>query len=202
MTKVLRILLSVGVLATLWGVSSAIVSAQSTTLDQRIAQYKKDRNTNLNQETQTIKLRCPVAQTALKTLDTKIGTIQTNRKTAYEQISVVLMNLQKSLDNQAFETTSYQTIVDGYAAKIAEYSSNITIYKQAVEDAAAVDCNKDPNGFRAALETARLYHDKMSPNITDIRSYVTNTVKPSLEQIKTQLASGRTTGGSLDNATQ
>jgi hypothetical protein len=197
MKKQSRVLVSLSVLLAVFAVGCVqpALYAQDTTLAQRLEQYKKDRNINTKQETQSIKLRCSVAQAALKNLLVRINTAQSSRQTAYKNISDILANLQKSLNEQAFEISTLKSVTDTYNAKVTVYTGDITVYKQAVEDAIAVNCVEDPHGFRGALETARLYHDKLVPDITDIRSYTTNTVKTSLTQIKVQLSSGHTTGG-------
>lgn len=194
-----RFILSAVMLLTVFVASNVlpvtVLHAQTPALDQRLEQYKKDRAINLKAETQSLKIRCSVAQASLKNLQTRIGAAQTTRETAYKNISDVLTKMETRLSNQAFEVTNLKTIIDTYNVKVTEYKTNFGIYKQAVDDAVAVDCAANPYGFRGALETARLYHDKLVPNITDIREYTTNTAKTSLDQIKEQLASGRTTGG-------
>lgn len=169
--------------------------AQETTLEQRLEQYKVERKIETRNKEEKIKIRCGIAQANLKNLQARINQVQATRATAYKNIADILTNLRNSLNEQAFETTTFTSVIDTYNAKVAEYTANMNIYKQAVDDAVAVNCVNDPHGFKGALETARLYHDKMVPHITDIRTYVTNTVKTTLQQIKEQLVSGRTTGG-------
>lgn len=173
----------------------SVVSAQDTTLEQRLETYKTERKIDSKSKEDKLKLRCSIAQANLKNLQTRLNQVQTTRATAYKNISDILNNLQKSLNDQAFETTDLSSVIKTYNAKVADYTNNMKIYKQAVDDAVAVNCVNDPHGFKGALETARLYHEKMVPSITDIRTYVTNTVKTTLVQIKDQLSSGRTTGG-------
>lgn len=174
-----------------------LVTAQTTTLEQRLQQYKKDRSIDDKKQgqNQNVKLRCGIAQASMKNLLARIITAQENRKTAYKNISDILDNLLKKLNEQAFETTTLKTVTDTYNAKVATYTTDIETYRQAVEDVIAVDCVKDTGGFIAALETARIYHDRLNPDITDIRSYTTVTVKTTLDQIKKEIAKGNTTGG-------
>ena len=169
--------------------------AQETTLEQRLEQYKVERKIDTKSREEKIKIRCGIAQANLRNLQARINQVQTTRATAYKNIGDILTNLRNSLNEQAFETTTLTSVIDTYNSKVTDYANNMNAYKQAVDDAVAVNCAEDPHGFKGALETARLYHDKMVPLITDIRTYVTNTVKTTLLQIKDQLASGRTTGG-------
>lgn len=172
------------------------VHAQNSTLDQRLQQYIKERNIDTKAVETTLKVRCGVAQAKLKELQARVSNAKTTRDKSYKEISSNLSDLQTKLNAQAFETTDLKSVNDTYNAKVTDFSNNLNAYKQAIDDAVAVDCVANPYGFRGALETARLYHDKLTPAITDIRSYVTNTVKSSLDQIKAKLAKGDTTGSS------
>lgn len=180
--------------------SAQMVHAQNTTLQQRLDQYKTARAINTKENAKSIQAHCVIAQAKLKDLQAHVAGVQKVRGDAYKNITDLLADLQTKLNNQAFEITSIKAVSDTYNNKVGDYTSNLSAYKQALDDSVAVDCVKDPYGFKGALETARLYHDRMVPSITDIRSYLTNTVKPSLTNIKTALESGDTTGSSL-NAT-
>lgn len=192
-----RLIVAVSLLLATLVISSSLVNAQTTTLDQRLQQYIQAQgiDTRNTGTAQTIKIHCSVAQAALKDLQTNLANVQTNRAGVYKNISDVLGGLQTRLSNQAFEITSYKAAVDTYNNKVAGYSSDMTNYQQALADSISVNCNQNPFGFKGALATARLYHDKLSPEVTDIRSYLVNTAEPSLDNIKAQLASGLTSGG-------
>ncbi len=201
MKKQLQFILVLGLFLTTFTASSwmpfaasAQTATPTTTLQQRLDQYKKDRNIDTHQNTQGIKLRCPVAQAAMKTLQVRILSAETSHKTAYQNIADSLANLQKRLNDQAFETTTLKNVTDTYNAKVAIYTADMAAYKQAVSDAVTVDCAADPLGFAGALETARLYHDHLTPDVTDVRNYATTTVKATLDDIKQRLSSGNTTG--------
>lgn len=196
-SKLLRSVISIAALLVLLIAGTAIASAQSTTLTQRLQQYVKNNNLNTKNKAieQNIKLRCPIAQTSLKSLQTNVATVQTKRGAAYKNISDQLTTLQNRLNDQAFEITKVKNMVDTYNGKVTTYTNDLVSYKQALDDSVAVDCNADPFGFYGALLTARLYHDRMTPDVADIRDYALNTVKPNLDLVKQQLNDGQTTGG-------
>jgi len=79
--------------------------------------------------------------------------------------------------------------------KVDSYKASMSNYQKAVNDMATVDCAADPAAFISALQAARKAQEAVLPQITDIRSFVTNTMKPSLAQVRTQIESGQTTGG-------
>lgn len=175
-------------------------NAQTTTdtaLQQRVTTYKASLGRTVAASEQAkIKLRCSVAQANTKNLATRLSTVQKNRAAGYDKILSILNTLSTNLDKQAFETTALQENITALQTKVDTYKTTMNTYQQAVTDASVVDCAADPTAFIAALQTARTAHDAVMTQITDIRAYVTNTIKPTLQVIRTQIESGQTTGGS------
>ena len=54
-----------------------------------------------------------------------------------------------------------------------------------------MDCVTDPTGFKASLETARTARQKVATDATDIRTYVTGTIKPTLAKLRQQLETSK-----------
>lgn len=163
---------------------------------QRIAAYKAALGREVKAAEQTkIKLRCSVAQANAKTLSSRLSTVQKNRNAAYDSILKSLNDLEAKLNKQAFETTGLQQNIQALQTLVDSYKTNMNNYYLAVNDMATMDCAADPAGFVAALQAARTAHDSLTTQITEIRTYVTNTVKPTLSQIRTQIEDGQTTGG-------
>lgn len=180
---------------------SGLAGAETTTLNDRIKAYEKTYNVSatksgLQNLQQKYASHCVVAQAKLRVLQTKVASIQTNRKAAYDNISKQLNTLTKKLDDQAFETTQLKKIHTGLQTKLDQYYTKMANYKQAVDDAVVVDCKANTPAFYASLLAARDNHDDLSVITPDIREYITNTVGPYLDQIAGQLNSGQTTGGS------
>lgn len=173
------------------------VGAQSSTLDSRLKSYQKTLNTEFSKSDQKkLTLHCTVAQAKLQELQTRVNTVKTARATAYQNITTQLDKLTTQLDNQAFETTALKSTTSTLKAKLADYTTQMSIYKQALDDSVAVDCKANPAGFNAALQVARTAHDRLIIITPDARSYTLNTLEPLLDQIGAQLDSGQTTGGS------
>lgn len=174
-------------------------SAQSTTdaaLEARKKTYrdalKEDLSTSVQQR---IKLRCLAVQTNLKAVDARVQNIQTKRGTAYDNILARLNELVANLKNQAFDTTTLEQNVVELTAKVDTYKASMKEYSQAIDDLTVIDCAQDPTSFKAALEVARTNHQKLITSVGDIRTYVTNTIKPQLQAIRAQLEAGQVTGG-------
>ena len=163
----------------------------------RVTAYKAALAQEVNTAEQArIKLRCSVAQANAKTLATRLSTAQKNRNAAYDSILKNLNTLLTKLDNQAFETTALKENITTLQTKVDSYKTNMNNYQLAVSDMATVDCTNDPAAFVAALQAARKAQEAVLPQITDIRAYITNTVKPSLQQVRVQIEDGQTVGGS------
>lgn len=164
---------------------------------QRVTAYKAALGREVSEAEKTrMKLRCGVAQGNAKTLATRLATVQKNRNAAYDSITKNLNTLLTNLDKQAFETTALKENMVSLQAKIDSFKTNMNNYYLAVNDMATVDCANDPLAFIAALTAARKAHDAVQPQLADIRAYITNTVKPTLVQIRSQIEQGQTVGGS------
>jgi hypothetical protein len=163
---------------------------------QRVVTYKAAAGQVSTAEQNRIKLRCGVAQANAKTLATRLATVQKNRGAAYDSIVKALNDLVAKLENQAFETTALKDNITALQSKVDSYKTNMNNYYTAVNDMATVDCAADPLAFIGALQAARQAHDALQPQIADIRAFITNTVKPSLVQVRTQIEDGQTVGGS------
>jgi hypothetical protein len=73
----------------------------------------------------------------------------------------------------------------------------LATYTQTISDLGSMDCVTDPLGFKATLESARTQRDLVAKDAAAIRSYLTDTIKPTLQEIRTSLdAADATTEGS------
>lgn len=169
------------------------VYAQQSTLQQRVESYKAKLGTTPSQsELNRFKLRCSVAQTSLKGLQTKATTAQENRTKVYSKINEDLQKLITVLKEKSIDTTKLEAQAKELDAKITQFNTDANAYKQAVEDSATNDCTTDPLALRAALQEARNNHTKLITEVADIRAYVNNVIKPSLNQVKTDLKAQQT----------
>jgi hypothetical protein len=50
------------------------------------------------------------------------------------------------------------------------------------------DCTADPTGFKASLESARTAREQLAKSAADIRAYIQQTIKPTLVEIRAQVA--------------
>lgn len=197
----ISILLPLGVIIPFFGIeshygSSINAQSQDESLKQRITNYKRNLQYEVrrNQEDK-MKLRCEGVITYIETLNPRLVALQKSRNKAYSSISNQLEELYKRLEAQAFETSKLKTNLDELNAKLATFRADMKGYRQASADMIQINCRKEPIAFIAALETARTKHDALVVLVGDIREYIANTIKPTLQQVRTQIEDGQTVGG-------
>lgn len=165
-----------------------LTEAEKTELKARLEKQKTELKIKLGTaEIALIKSKCTPNQTAISTLNTRVSTNVPTRTKAYESLSSHLNTLLGKLDAKNVDTTELKTELTTLQAKITTFNTDLTAYKQALSDAKNVDCTTDPAAFKAALQTARTARDKVVKDAADIKSYVSGTIKPTLQKIRSQL---------------
>lgn len=198
------VLLPVGILVPALSIRSyhlPLTNAQSQDSNSSLETRKKKYQAIVGEDVSTtdlerIETRCLAVQTNIATLGQRLNNVQTKREQVYGGLLDKLTSLSSRLQNQAFNTEDLDANVSTLDAKIAKYKTTMKAYTQAVDDMTKIDCTEDPTSFTGALEEARTKHAELITQVRDIREYVINTIKPTLQQIKQALAEGRTTGGS------
>ncbi len=183
--------------------TSSSDSAQTTTtnddsskktLEQRTAEYKANFKQTLTKAQQTaVKTKCKAAQGLTSSLSGRIKGIETSRAEVYKNVTDHLSSLQIKLQNKDVDTTELQAEIAALQTKISTYKTDLAAYKQSVADLSAMDCASDPAAFKSALEAARAARTKVVADTTDIRTYITGTIKPTLTKIHDSLAKSETT---------
>jgi len=198
---IIAILLPAGVLVPYFGIESQYgapvsVQAQSESLQQRVQNYKKQLEREIKKgEQDEIILSCAVAKENLAILSTRLESVQKKRSRAYADMLSRLQKVYERLEEQAFETSKLKTNLDELNAKIASYNAEMKSLIRTVDDMEQIDCKNDPVAFVAALEYARNSHRDIITLVDDIREYITNTIKPTMAQIREQVEAGQTVGG-------
>lgn len=197
MNKFLKVLI-ITILLPLTVVSSAFmaqtlhldaqVSAEQSTLQQRVEQYKAKLQTQPSKtDLDKLKLRCSVAQDRLKSLSERISKVHKSRTEGYASINKTLEELTIDLKAKNISVTKLEEQNKQLKAKTDTFSSDITAYKQSIDDAVALDCAADPLALKAAIIDAANYNVKIIPEVADIRNHINNVTKVTLKQIKDDL---------------
>lgn len=166
-----------------------LTEAQKKELQARVQKRVVDQKTKLTTTQQTrIANKCVSAQGALSSAGQRMDVVRAKRTEVYGNITSKLNDLVTKLKAQNVNTTTLESQIKELNAKIDTYNTDLATYKQAVADLTALDCAKDPTAFQASLESARAALAKVRTDAAAISEYVKNTIKPTLVQIRKQLA--------------
>lgn len=126
------------------------------TRNDRLNKYKQTTGVKLTRvQTERLQARCSAAQAKLKQVEGNLSSIETNRERIYGQTLARMSKIATRLEGKGPASETYQQEVAAYRDLIMQFKSDFTEYKAHIGDAATVDCKADPQGFKAALETAR-----------------------------------------------
>jgi len=189
-------LVGVMLLAALLVVSNGPVAAQSSpavpapggSFAQRLEQRKAERVIQLGErDLQRLSGRCIAAQGDVRSIQQKTGPILANRTKVYQRIDAKLwvsIGQLKLADKDTFELEKQRLAL---AEKAAAFQTIATLYQQALDDTIVINCQADVVGFKALLDTARLYQAQVRTQSSDIRAYVVDQIKPKLAGYATEL---------------
>lgn len=164
-------------------------------LKDRITAKKTELKTRLtNAEKLRFQTKCQAAQGRVSAVQGRVKGIETSRGQVYKNIVSRLTALSEKLKNKGINTDQLHTAIDDLEAKITTFNTDLTAYKQAVVDLSSMDCKTDPEGFKAALESARAAREKVHVDGKAIRTHIQDTIKPLLNTIRSQLEAASTEG--------
>lgn len=158
------------------------------TLQQRIEKHKTEFQSklqNLNEE--NLKRRCKAAQGLVAQTNQRSGIKGAERTKRYDEIQKHLTEIVARLQAANIDTTTLEQQQAILAEKVAALKEGITNYQASLTDLKELDCEDDPTGFKASLEAARLVRDDLIKQIGEIKTYIKETIKPTLQQLKSQL---------------
>ncbi len=165
------------------------VKPDDVELLRRLTDRKTSLKTKLTTAEQSrIKLKCVPSQTgSIKSLSGRIKGIETSRRQTHKNLLSRLDKLVEKLKVKNVDTTELEAEIVVLKTKIATFDADLVLYKQAITDLKSMDCVADPVSFKASLETARTLKQTVATDSESIKSYVNDTIKPTLKIIRTAL---------------
>ncbi len=177
--------------------TAEVTQEDKAVMQQRLEKRKND--LNIKQVTAAEKLKiqqkCKASQGNLSSLKGRITGIDTSRTNVYAALNDRFTKLVEKLKSAGADTAELESEIAILNTKIETFKTDLEDYKLAVSDLAAMDCAADPVAFKASLESARNARTKLKSDTADIKTYVNDTIKPTLKKIRTQLAGEKTDGG-------
>ena len=74
-----------------------------------------------------------------------------------------------------------------FAKQIADFQITTNNFTQVLDDIQVVNCKADPAGFKALVETARIYRGQIVDKSNAIRDFAVNDIKQTLSTHATEL---------------
>ncbi len=168
-----------------------------TKLKERLAARKAALKTRLTKaEDARVKLRCKASQESIKVISTKAKEVKVTREDVYSKIDTKLTALSAALKKHSVDTTELDAEIIELEAKIATFKTDMASLRQAASDVSNMDCTADPSGFKASLDTLRTARETLSKDSIAIRSYIKDTIKPTLETLKKSVSDEHSSEGS------
>lgn len=151
------------------------------TFAQRLAQRKKEQAIKLEKrDKDRLESRCVRTQNAIREIQQQAGPILDNRAKVYQRIDAKLWVVIGELKLAEKDTFNLEKQRAQLAAQAKVFQTTGGYYLQTLDDIAVINCQADPTGFKALVETARAYHKQVRTQSAGIRKYVLDTIKPTI----------------------
>jgi hypothetical protein len=168
--------------------NQATDTSAKKTREQRVQERKEKVKERLSvAKERQVKLRCKAANGLIKSASKRIGSFEAKRKNVYGGAATRLQELSPKLQAAGIDTATFDEQVAILKTKAEAYNTALAGLKTAVEDLGDMDCAADPQGFMATLMDVKEHREDVIAKGLDFRSYLKNTVKPTLRNIKQQL---------------
>lgn len=157
-------------------------------IEERVKLRIAEQNLNLSQKDITRYTgKCIGSQAKVREIQSKLGSVSDKRLNTYEAIDAklwVIIGKLKLADKDTFKLESQRA---EYAKKVAVLSNTMNQYKQVIDDTVVINCQSDIKGYMSLVATARLYHEAIRKQTEEIKGYVVNDVKASLQAFASEL---------------
>jgi hypothetical protein len=172
--------------STVWAQSDNTTG--STELQDRLNERKNNLQTKLDSfEQQTVKLRCEAAQAKIKVAQGRLNGKGAERMARYNNAAERLTNLSAKLKVKGVDTASLDSQIGELQTMIKNYNELHSGYKQQIDDLVAMNCGNNPEAFKATLLEAREDRAKVVQAASDIKTFVTSKIKPTLLSVREQV---------------
>lgn len=156
---------------------------------ERVQNYKDRLSERLTlAEEQRLKGSCKGAQTVTLRLMENAGQVKQTRENAYNSITDKLQKLVIKLDSAGIDTASLSEAITMMNSEVDIFLATMTEYETILLDLGEMDCESDPEAFKAALSAAKAQRVTLVSSSQGLRSYFNESIKPILQQIRAELA--------------
>lgn len=152
-----------------------------SSFDQRLAQRKAERAIKLDDKDQKrLTQQCTGAQGTIRTWYQAVSASINDRNQTYHRVDAKLWVIIGRLKLANKDTFKLEKQRSKFAANINDFQATAANFTQTLDDVQVVNCEADIIGFKALLETARLYYQQVVDKSDAIDAYVVNDIKSTL----------------------
>ncbi len=189
-------LILAGGFTTASAVAPPAVAPPGSTLAQRLDQRKAERGIVLNEvDLERLTQTCVSVQSKLRLIQRDTVSMLENHSRVYKKIDArlwVTIGQLKLADQDTFQLEKQRIALTD---KVASFQSLAMNYQQVLDDILVINCQADPTGFQALLDTARIYHTQLRTQSADIHDYLINSIKATLASHVSDLQTKPATNG-------
>ncbi|CAN5680475.1 hypothetical protein BH23PAT1_BH23PAT1_3280 [soil metagenome] len=168
---------------------------------ERLEQRRAARNLRLTfAEQQRIRSVCKPSQGKLQSLKGRITGLETSRTERYGNLVNRLERASDKLQEKDVDTGQLDAQVSELKTKITTFETALAEYKLVVSDLGEMECVESPDLFKASLEAARDARQQVKQAADEIKAFLQASIKPTLQQIRTQLSGNSTEPAGQDES--
>ncbi|CAN5714871.1 hypothetical protein BH23PAT2_BH23PAT2_04150 [soil metagenome] len=161
-----------------------VPSAPGSTAQQRLEQRKAERSVQFEErEQQRLEQRCTGAQSRLRSGQQPLSDAFENRTKTYEKIDGRLWTIIGQLKLADKDTFPLEQTRSRFVDLTDSFKATATQYTQTYDDLLVINCAADPVGFKALLETARIYDGRIRQQSLEIRTQLIDDTKQTLSAL-------------------
>lgn len=159
-----------------------------SSFEQRLTQRKKEQNIKLEKRDQSrLEQRCVKAQTVVTTLQQQLSEPINTRHRQYQDIDAkvwIAVGQLKLAGQDTFSLEKHQTT---YNKQRNQFQKLTNEYSQTLDDIVVINCEADPVGFLALVQTARNYLKQIRQQSDIMRTTTVDNIKPELSNLGAKL---------------
>lgn len=159
-----------------------------STLEQRVEQRKAEQAIVLDaKQIKRIEEQCRTSQPRISRLVEAADKLLADRLQKYNRIDAAILVSIGKLKLANKDTFYLESFRDEYNNAVEVFKTNHTSYRQSMDDMVVMNCQADPVGFKALLETARIYNSESMILSSDISRTVIDNIKPIIDEYAKEL---------------
>lgn len=159
-----------------------------SSFETRLKQRKAEQNIKLeDKDKRRIEQTCEAAQSKVRTMYQSATVALNERNKSYYRADAklwVVIGRLKLADRDTFQLEKQRT---GFAKQITDFQTTGNNFTQTLDDIQVIGCKADPAGFKALVETARVYREQVVAKSNAIRDFAVNDIKQTLTDHSTAL---------------